>query len=177
MLLPHCGPNNGRFVMHVGLRVREDDGAKLRLGRPSSLSESAEALRALGLPGQEAEERAWRAGEGFVWDDSTCHEVVWRNGRGSNDTATGTGHDDIAGSSYERSQQQPEPAQAAAGVVGAAGVETTTGMGMDIDGVESGEAFAAKQPRIILLLLFFHPTLTRTPVCADADAHAAQREL
>ena len=175
VLLPHCGPNNGRFVMHVGLRVREDDGAKLRLGRPSSLTESAEALRALGLPGQEAEERAWRVGEGFVWDDSTCHEVVWRNERGSNGTATGSGHDDIAGSSSERSQQQPEPATAAADVVGVAEVETTTGM--DIDGVESGEAFAAKQPRIILLLLFFHPTLTRTPVCADADAHAAHREL
>ena len=83
----------------------------------------------------------------------------------------------IAGSSSERSQQQTEPTQAAADVVGAAGVETTTGMRMDIDGVESGEAFAAKQPRIILLLLFFHQTITHTPVCAAAHAYAAQREL
>lgn len=122
VLLPHCGPNNGRLVMHVGLKVRDADDARLRLGRPSWLNESTSELRARGLPGAEPTEVAWHTGEGFVWDDSTSHEVVWRGGR---DT-------------------QPRSESVA---------------------VETGDEFAAKEPRIILLLLFFHPTLTRAPVC------------
>lgn len=129
VLLPHCGPNNGRLVMHVGLKVRDVDDARLRLGRPSSLNESASELRARGLPGAEPTEVAWRTGEGFVWDDSTSHEVVWRGG---------------------------VDARAHSSSVAA----------------ESGEQFAAREPRIILLLLFFHPALTRAQVC---DASYMQR--
>ena len=131
VLLPHCGPNNGRLVMHVGLRVREADDARLRLGRPAALNESASELRARGLPGAESEEVAWRTGEGFVWDDSASHEVVWR------------------GDSDGRARSNSVA-------------------------LESGEQFAATEPRIILLLLFFHPTLTRAPVC-DTDHDHVRR--
>ncbi len=127
VLLPHCGPNNGRLVMHVGLKVRDADDARLRLGRPSTLNETASELRARGLPGAEPTEVAWRTGEGFVWDDSTSHEVVWRG--------------------------------------------SDARLHSDSVAVASGDEFAATEPRIILLLLFFHPTLTRAAVCDPGYVH------
>mmetsp|Transcript_16 Transcript_16/g.57 ORF Transcript_16/g.57 Transcript_16/m.57 type:complete len:382 (+) Transcript_16:120-1265(+) len=78
-LLPHCGPTNGRLVMHIGLRVPQPGAARLRLGRPSTLHLRSDRplLRQLGLPDGGASEIVWREGKGFVWDDSQCHEVLW----------------------------------------------------------------------------------------------------
>ena len=77
---PHCGPTNGRLVLHVGLKVPHPGRARLRLGRPSALDSPADRalLRQLGFEGSEPKEVAWAEGHGFVWEDSTCHEVLWR---------------------------------------------------------------------------------------------------
>ncbi|EOD27073.1 hypothetical protein EMIHUDRAFT_450138 [Emiliania huxleyi CCMP1516] len=69
-LSPHCGPTNGRMVMHVGLRVPHPGAARLRIGRPSSLDDDVQGS----APADAAVEVAWREAEGFVWDDSVCHE-------------------------------------------------------------------------------------------------------
>jgi hypothetical protein len=116
--------------MHVGLKIPHRDAARLRLGRPSALDNMTEhELRKLGLPTTSPEEVPWREGEGFVWDDSTCHEVVWR-GLDGGDKSAGHQHEEES-----------------------CGVPQT------------GAEFATAEPRIILLLLFFHPRLTSVPIC------------
>ena len=101
-LAPHCGPTNGRLVAHVGLRVPHPGAARLRVGRPSALdapSEATELLEPLGLVDDGFEEVVWEAGRGFVWEDSTCHEVLWRGGHGVSDEAgrtTAMGDDEFA---------------------------------------------------------------------------------
>jgi len=47
-------------------------------------------------PADAAVEVAWREGEGFVWDDSVCHEVVWRGGGGG-----GGGGGAVAATAFE----------------------------------------------------------------------------
>ena len=42
-LSAHCGPTNGRLVLHVGLRVPMRDAATLRLGRPTTLTSTSES--------------------------------------------------------------------------------------------------------------------------------------
>ena len=189
VLDPHCGPNNGRFVVHVGLHVPQHDAARLRLGRPSSLNETGAELLALGLPGSEATEVPWREGEGFVWDDSTCHEVVWRGNTSTGaDTAErcwnldtydyavcgGTGLQPCWDLSDDNTFDCTEFASCGVDCAGESceatpgGLPSNDGEGEASGGaaaVDSGEAFAAKKPRIILLLLFFNPKLTMKPVC------------
>eukprot|EP00045_Choanoeca_perplexa_P008400 m.77651 g.77651 ORF g.77651 m.77651 type:complete len:516 (+) comp14479_c0_seq2:104-1651(+) len=53
---PHCGPSNHRLRLHLGIQVPETGAA-------------------LTVAGQQ---RAWRKGEAFVFDDSFEHEV-WNN--------------------------------------------------------------------------------------------------
>ena len=73
-------------------------------------------------------EKPWREGEGFVWEDNTCHEVIWREENGD-------------------------------GCLAPTLANTLT----------SGVEFASSTPRIILLLLFFHPTMTQRPPCLAAS--------
>ena len=138
-LLPHCGPTNGRLVMHVGLRVPHPGAARLRIGRPSTLNFSADetTLRQLGWHDSEPTEVVWREGEGFVWDDSQCHEVLYRQPHRTDEGS-------VAGGVASR---------------GVSGVGTSN---------ESAPAMATGQ-RIILLLLLLHPIMTQTPVCPMLD--------
>ena len=170
-LRPHCGPTNGRLVMHVGLSTPRPGSARLRLGRPRALDAlsddaaermeapldgeqadgerqvgvSEEKLSSLGLPTREASEIAWRQAEGFVWEDSTCHEVVWRRAR-----------------RRRRRESRSEAPPKHSGSEGEGGQCMAPTPPSD---VASGDAFARSEPRIVLLLLFLHPAMTREAIC------------
>ena len=166
-LSPHCGPTNGRLVMHVGLSVPQPGAAHLRLGRPSTLDDddaSSRVLRHSGLElattGPAYHEVAWQEEKGFVWEDSTCHEVRWA------EASEGSGRGAAAKRSRLPQTPMPMPPQrreedATLSLDEAAG-GSTKGSFADSD----GDGFALSAPRIILILLFFHPTMTSTPVCS-----------
>jgi hypothetical protein len=159
-IAPHCGPHNGRLVVHVPLRVptSSDNSVRLRFGRPSHLNETAAELRALGLPGQEAEEMAWNPGEGFVWDDSTCHEIIWH----TNPQASMQSDRPAAAALV---QQQGEDQDGEEGEIARAPEEEEEEEEDEAVAAEPGEEFAAREPAIALVVMIFHPALTHQPVC------------
>ena len=162
-IAPHCGPHNGRLVVHVPLRVptSSDNSVRLRFGRPSHLNETAAELRALGLPGQEADEMAWNPGEGFVWDDSTCHEIIWH----TNPQASMQSDRPAAAALV---QQQGEDQDGEEGEIARAPEEEEEEEEEEEDeavAAEPGEEFAAREPAIALVVMIFHPALTHQPVC------------
>ena len=61
------------------LRLCAASAARLRVGAPSTLNPAAHRfLAGLGLSTGAPIEIAWEPGRGFVWEDSVCHEVIWR---------------------------------------------------------------------------------------------------
>ena len=97
-LVAHCGTNNRRLVLHMGLQVPEPGRAHLRLGAPSAALNDNDASDPFHSPSRSPsykpfEEIAWREGEAFVWDDSFAHEVLWRSSRSNAGSGSSSAED------------------------------------------------------------------------------------
>ena len=194
-LRPHCGATNGKLNMHVGLRVPSSRRglARLRLGEP--LAVTIARSRQPELTGQ-AEERAfyevaWAEGEGFIWDDSFTHEVLWRepfaasaaaeakDSPSESSASDAAAHQQSSESSASDAAAHQQPASAALPPLMPL-VEAPAACAADVHAEEASDVVAAGElhnetlaaerfsngePRIILIVTFSHPALTGGPVC------------